>query len=159
MRHCDVAHCTHRLDQRASAPDDRSSSCKKIEDFFDQKYWEDWHEHLADHALPELRTRDNDHAEVGASPFLTEKGWLLIYSYIQDYYDEHERLFSIEAALLDAKKPQKLISRTESILVPQEFYEEYGLVPHIVFPTSTTIDGDHLESGMARRTPSARRRA
>ena len=62
-----------------------------------------------------------------------------MYSYIQDYYNEHERIFSIEAALLDAKNPQKLISRTKPILVPQEFYEEYGLVPHIVFPTSTTI--------------------
>jgi predicted GH43/DUF377 family glycosyl hydrolase len=118
---------------------------KKIEDFFDKKYWDDWHEHLADHALFELRRDDNAHIEVGAPPLLTEKGWLLIYSYIQNYYDERERIFSIEAALLDVENPQKLISRTESILVPQEFYEEYGLVSNIVFPTSTTIDNDVLE--------------
>jgi predicted GH43/DUF377 family glycosyl hydrolase len=118
---------------------------KKIEDFLDQKYWENWHAHLADYALPELRREDGDHVEVGAAPLLTEKGWLLIYSYIQNYYNERERIFSIEAALLDAKNPQKLISRTESILVPQEFYEEYGLVPNVAFPTSTTIDNDNIE--------------
>ena len=118
---------------------------KHIEDFFDKKYWDDWHDHLADHALSELRRDDVDHIEVGASPLKTEKGWLMLYSYIQNYYDEHERIFSVEAALLDVQNPQKLISRTESILVPQEFYEAYGLVPDIVFPTSTTIDNDRLE--------------
>lgn len=117
---------------------------KRIEDFFDSNYWHDWHDHLADHALPELRRTDDDHIEVGASPLMTEKGWLLIYSYIQNYYDSDKRIFSIEAALFNQVDPQKLISRTESILVPQEFYEEYGLVPHIVFPTSTTVD----EQGM-----------
>jgi len=118
---------------------------KKMEDFFDQNYWNDWHAHLNDHALSDLRRSDHDHIEVGASPLLTEHGWLLVYSYIEDYYDEHARTFSIETALLDRDNPQKLISRTESILIPQEFYEEYGLVPHIVFPTSATLDGDRLE--------------
>ena len=36
----------------------------------------------------------------------------------------------------------KIIARTESILVPEEIYEQYGLVPDIVFPTSATI-GDN----------------
>ncbi len=115
---------------------------QRIEDFFDPEYWHRWHENLADHALPELRRDDGDHIEVGAAPLKTEHGWLLIYSYIQEYYNEHNRIFSIEAALLELDDPQKLISRTESILIPQEIYEEYGLVPHIVFPTSATI-GDH----------------
>lgn len=113
---------------------------QQMEDFFEPQYWEKWHARLADHALPELRRVDADHIEVGASPLLTESGWLLIYSYIQDYYDGNKRIFSIEAALLDRSNPQKLISRTESILIPQEFYEQYGLVPNIVFPTSTTVD-------------------
>ena len=117
---------------------------KQIEDFFDPKYWENWHEHLSDHALTEMRRDDKDHIEVGASPILTENGWLLIYSYIQDYYDENKRIFSIEAALLNRDNPQKLISRTESILVPEEVYEKYGLIPDIIFPTSTTIDDNGL---------------
>src|SRR3989344_3243145 len=115
---------------------------KKIDDFFDPLYWEHWHEHLADHALAELRREEGDHIEIGASPLLTDSGWLLVYSYIQNYYEEQKRIFSVEAALLDKGNPQKLISRTESILVPQEFYEEYGLVPNIVFPTSTTLGDD-----------------
>ena len=117
---------------------------KNIEDFFDPAYWHHWHETLATHALPELRRTEEDHIEVGASPLLTDKGWLLIYSYIQNYYDGSKRIFTVEAAILDHTNPQTLISRTEAILVPQEFYEEYGLVPDIVFPTSTTVDSDGM---------------
>jgi predicted GH43/DUF377 family glycosyl hydrolase len=112
---------------------------KSIEDFFEPGYWEAWHKDLASHALPELRRRDDDHVEVGASPLLTPHGWLLVYAYIQNYYDESKRIFSIEAAVLDRNNPQKLISRTESILVPQEFYEQYGFVPNVVFPSSATL--------------------
>jgi predicted GH43/DUF377 family glycosyl hydrolase len=118
---------------------------KKMEDFYDLGFWQTWHDHLADHALPELRRDDHDHIEVGAAPILTERGWLLIYSYIQNYYDESKRTFTIEAAVLDRDDPQTLISRTEPMLVPQEFYEEYGLVPHIVFPTCATYEGDRLD--------------
>lgn len=115
---------------------------KKIEEFFEPEYWQGWQEHLADHALPELRREEADHIEVGASPLLTKAGWLLVYCYIQRYYEGNKRIFSIEAGLFDRANPQKLISRTESILVPQEFYEEYGLVPDIVFPTSVTVTDD-----------------
>lgn len=118
---------------------------KRIEDFFNPDYWHRWHEQLAEHALPELRRVDEDHIEVGASPLKTDTGWLLVYSYIQDYYNERGRIFSVEAALLSLDDPQRLISRTESLLIPQEIYEEYGLVPHIVFPTSATIAADQLE--------------
>ena len=116
----------------------------RVEDFFDPEYWTRWHEHLADHALPELRRSESDHIEVGATPLLTKDGWLIIYSYIEDYYDVHKRVFSVEAALLNRDDPQKLISRTESIFVPQEFYEEYGLVPHIVFPTGATVNDEGI---------------
>ena len=115
---------------------------KEMKEFFDPEYWRRWHDNLARNALPELRRTDGDHIEVGASPFLTQHGWLLVYSYIQNYYEGNNRIFSVEAALLDRDDPQKLISRTESILVPQEFYEEYGLVPDIVFPTSTSMGTD-----------------
>jgi predicted GH43/DUF377 family glycosyl hydrolase len=110
---------------------------KRMEEFFDPKYWYEWHKDLPSHALPEMRRDDKDHVEVGASPLLTPHGWLIVYAYIQNYYDEHSRLFSVETALLDRADPQKIISRTEAILVPQEFYEQYGFVPNIVFPRST----------------------
>lgn len=112
---------------------------KEITDFFDPGYWQAWHDHLPDHALPELRRIDGDHVEVGAAPIRTERGWLLIYSYIEDYYDERARTFTVEAALLDADDPCKLVDRTESFLVPQETYEEYGLIPRIVFPSGASL--------------------
>lgn len=111
---------------------------KEVADFFDERYWQGWHDHLPEHALPELRRIDGDHIEVGAAPLATDMGWLLIYSYIEDYYDEAERTFTVEAALLERDDPQKLISRTESFLVPQDTCEEYGLVPRIVFPSGAT---------------------
>lgn len=117
---------------------------KRIEDFFEQSYWEEWHAHLADHALPDLRRVDDDHMEVGATPLRTEHGWLLVYSFIEHYYDEKKRVFSVEAALLDRDDPQKLISRTYPFMIPQEIYEEYGLVPHIVFPTAATVHNETL---------------
>ena len=118
---------------------------KRVEDFYDENYWNAWHAELPKHAIPDLRRTDRDHIEVGATPILTEKGWLLIYSYITDYYDEHRRVFSVEAALLDRNDPQKLISRSYPFLIPQEIYEEYGFVPNIVFPSGATVDGDTLE--------------
>lgn len=117
---------------------------KNVSDFFDSGFWNEWHAHLEDHALPELRLFDSDHVEVGASPLLTELGWLVIYSYIQDYYDEHKRTFTIEAAILDKKDPRKLVSRTAPMLVPQEIYEQYGMVPRIVFPTSVTHGAEDM---------------
>ena len=118
---------------------------RQVEDFYDPKYWESWHAEIARHALPELRRTENDHVEVGAAPLLTPQGWFLVYAYIEDYYDEGARTFSLEAAMLDRLDPQKLLARTESFLVPEEVYETYGLVPRVVFPSGATIEGDTLE--------------
>ncbi len=111
-----------------------------IEDFWSPDFWQTWYADWKSHKLS-LKRSGNDHVEVGSSPVLTEHGWLIFYSYIENYFGG-ERVFSVEAALLDRNNPQKCISRTESILVPQEFYEKYGLVPHVVFPTSASI-GDN----------------
>lgn len=117
---------------------------KRIEDFWDEEFWNTWHERLADHALPTLTRSDQDHVEIGASPLKTEKGWLLIYSYIQNYYDESKRTFGIEALLLDLHDPSKVIGRTYPFLVPEETYERYGLIPNIVFPTSLLLNYDGM---------------
>lgn len=118
---------------------------KNIEDFWSEAYWKQWHDTLPEHALAELRRSDNDHIEVGATPILTEAGWLLIYSYIQNYYDERSRVFSIEAALLDRKDPRKLINRTYPFMVAEEIYERYGIVPNIVFPSGALMNGEYLD--------------
>jgi predicted GH43/DUF377 family glycosyl hydrolase len=116
---------------------------KQIEDFWDHGYWDEWHKNLASHALPDVKRADDDHIEVGAVPVLTPHGWLIIYSHIQWYYDERRRLFGIEALLLDKDDPQKILGRTKGpIMVPEEFYEEYGLVPRVVFPSGAHLRDD-----------------
>lgn len=111
---------------------------EKIEDFWSETFWNRWYADWKSHALP-LRRSDGDHVEVGSVPLLTRHGWLVFYSYIENYFSERDRVFSVEAALLDRDDPSKIVSRTESLLVPEEIYEQFGLVPDIVFPTSATI--------------------
>ena len=110
------------------------------EDFWSPTFWKTWYTDWKSHTLS-LKRSDNDHIEVGSVPVLTPHGWLIFYSYIENYFSD-DRVFSVEVALLDHDDPLKIISRTESILVPEEIYEQYGLVPHIVFPTSATIGDD-----------------
>lgn len=112
-----------------------------VEDFWSPAFWATWYANWQSHKLV-LKRSDNDHVEVGSVPLLTQHGWLIFYSYIENYFGGGERVFSVEAALLDRDNPLKIIARTESILVPEEIYEQYGLVPDIVFPTSATI-GDN----------------
>ena len=116
----------------------------RVEDFWSPGFWSAWYADWQSHKLSLKRT-DADHVEVGSVPVLTDDGWLIFYSYIENYFSGSERVFSVEAALLDRTDPSKIVSRTESILVPEEIYEEYGLVPDIVFPTSATIENDRLD--------------
>ncbi|CAN5725915.1 hypothetical protein BH11PAT2_BH11PAT2_06460 [soil metagenome] len=118
---------------------------KKIEDFWDPEFWHEWHDHMADHALPNLRRVEGDHIETGAAPLYTEHGWLLIYSYIQNYYHEESRVFGVEALLLDLNDPQKILGRTYPFLVPEESYEKEGMLSNIVFPSSVVVQGDMLD--------------
>lgn len=111
-----------------------------VEDFWSPAFWDAWYMDWKSHALV-LRRSDGDHVEVGSVPLLTQHGWLIFYSYVEDYFNE-KRIFTVEAALLDRDDPSKIISRTESMMVPEEIYEQYGLVPNVVFPTSATI-GDN----------------
>lgn len=115
-----------------------------LSDFWNPEFWTRWHDALPEQALSDLRRSDHDHVEVGAPPILTEHGWLLIYSYIQHYYDESKRTFGIEAVLLDRLDPRKVISRTYPFLVPEEIYERYGVIANIVFPTSAVPTGDGM---------------
>ncbi|MFH1178105.1 MAG: hypothetical protein V1711_00040 [bacterium] len=110
-----------------------------VEDFWLPIFWDTWYKDWQSHKLPFKRS-DRDHVEVGSVPVLTENGWLIFYSYIENYFNGSERIFSIEAALLNRDDISKIINRTESIIVPEEIYEKYGLVPDIVFPTSATVN-------------------
>ncbi|MEA2007223.1 MAG: hypothetical protein U9O20_03645 [Patescibacteria group bacterium] len=110
---------------------------------WDQNRWNDWYADLNAHTLP-LQRGIEDHVEVGAPPVKTKKGWLLVYSYIKNYLNER-RSFGVEAVLLDLKDPGRIIGRTEfPILVPQEEYELYGIVPNIVFPSGVFLQKNTL---------------
>lgn len=115
----------------------------KIEDIWSKEYWDDWYSHLEDHRIDLLRD-PNHQIEVGAPPIKTDKGWLMIYAYIKEYFGV-DRKFAIESALLDINDPKKIIARTDdSILTPTEEYEMYGLVPYTIFPSGAVLDGNNL---------------
>jgi beta-1,2-mannobiose phosphorylase / 1,2-beta-oligomannan phosphorylase len=115
------------------------------EQLWDPSFWREWYLHLEDHILllPRFNT---DHVEVGAVPVKTDKGWVLIYSHIQNYFQPEKRIFGIEAALLDLSDPQKIIGRTnEPLLEPAAKYELEGMIKNVIFPSGAAIVGDDFK--------------
>ena len=114
--------------------------CDKMEELWDLSFWETWHKDIDSHVINPLRG-DRDHVEVGAPPLKTKNGWLLFYSYFQNYYDgEDKRVAGIEALLLDLVDPHAIVGKTKGpIMVPQEIYEQYGIVPNVVFPSGALL--------------------
>jgi len=118
-----------------------------VEDFWKPEFWEKWNANILEHTINPRRTA-YDHIEVGAPPIKTKYGWLLLYSYIQNYFPNPEhlnRIFGIEALLLDLDDPQKIVGRTRGpILVPSEAYELSGYVENVIFPTGALLSKDTL---------------
>jgi predicted GH43/DUF377 family glycosyl hydrolase len=109
-------------------------SFDKTEDVWSRSHWEEWYKDFEKNSLPLLRS-PVDQVEVGAPPIKTRSGWLLFYSYIHRYFTP-DKLFAVEAFLLDLKDPSKIIARTRyPLLVPEEYYEKVGYVPNVVFPS------------------------
>lgn len=116
------------------------AQCDKMEELWDVGFWEKWHAEMGDHALNPLRF-EQDHVEVGSAPLKVKEGWLLFYSYIHNYFGGGERIFGIEALLLNSADPRQIIGRTKGpIMVPQEIYERYGAVPGVVFPSGSILN-------------------
>ena len=113
------------------------------EDIWSPYYWDTWYRNFEARTLD--LTRDNtDHVEVGAPPIWTDKGWLLVYSHIKNYFT-NDKVFGIEAALLDHANPTKVIARTiYPFMIPEEGYERYGRLPKIIFPSGALRHGDLL---------------
>jgi len=125
----------------------------KIEELWSQTFWEKWKKDIDDYTI-DLKRFPQDHTEVGAPPVKTKYGWLFIYSHIQNYFsssNNFDKIFGVEAILLDLKDPQKIIGRTNGpILVPKETYELSGYVLDVIFPTGALIEkstrpGDHSD--------------
>ncbi len=115
----------------------------EMEELWNQKFWEKWYAKIDEHAI-NLKRLPSDHVEVGAVPIKTSHGWFLLYSHIQNYFSSGnnlERIFGIEALLLDFNNPLKIIGRTRGpILVPRESYELLGHVPDVVFPSGAILE-------------------
>lgn len=129
------------------------ASFKNEKDIWSEKYWEKWYKTFERYALP-LQRRPQDHIEVGAPPLKTKYGWLLLYSYIRNYFSP-QKLFGVEAVLLDSKNPAKVIAKIDKpLLVPEEYYERIGLVPNTIFPSGAVIKNGwiHLYYGAADTT-------
>ena len=113
--------------------------CDEIADLWNEDFWKSWHERIDEHRINPLRF-DHDHLETGAAPIETKYGWLVIYSYIQNYFGGGKRVFGIEALLLDKKNPHEVIGRTKGpIMVPEEIYERYGATADVVFPSGALL--------------------
>lgn len=112
-------------------------------DIWSERYWAEWYASLDTHVIPLLRS-PSDHLEVGAAPIKTDKGWLLIYSYIQNYFSQ-KKVFGIEAVLLDLHNPLKIIGKTtKALLTPEKEYELKGDVPNVIFPSGALLEKDRL---------------
>jgi len=110
-----------------------------LETLWNPYYWQEWYAHLPEHVIP-LKRITSDQIEVGAPPLRTEHGWLLIYSYIKDYFGS-KKTFRIEAAMLENDNPQNIRARViDPCLVPEAPYEKQGVVADIVFPSGALID-------------------
>lgn len=113
-----------------------------IEDLWNEEYWNEWIKDLESYTISFNRDK-YDHLEIGAQPVKTKDGWLLIYSHIQNYFehpDKLDRIFGIEALLLDLNDLTKIIGRTKGpILVPGESYELSGYIGNVIFPTGALV--------------------
>jgi predicted GH43/DUF377 family glycosyl hydrolase len=115
-----------------------------IEDIWSQDYWSSWYNNLESHKL-HIRRLQDDHLELGAPPVWTKDGWLVVYSHIQRY-GKSDQVFGVEVLLLDLNNPRHIIGRTKGpFMVPDEYYEHTGQVPHIVFPTGALARDGKLE--------------
>lgn len=109
-----------------------------VEEMWSEMFWNDWYAKLPSHEI-RFERKDSDHIEIGAPPLKTPDGWLLIYSYIRNYFSSR-KIFGIEAVLLDLDDPRKVMARTEApLLIPEEEYEIYGKIPNIVFPSGALL--------------------
>lgn len=114
-----------------------------VEQIWDEKYWSNWYKKLDHYIIPVLRSTD-DQVEVGAVPIETEGGWLIIYSYIKNYTSA-DKIFGIEALLLDIDNPLKIVGRVdEPLMVAEKEYELSGNVENVIFPSGALVHNNDI---------------
>ena len=118
----------------------------KISDLWNKEFWKKWYDDINLHSI-NIKRKDYDHVEIGATPLKISDGWLLVYSYIQNYFSQQEGpvTFGIEALILDGNNPHTILDRTRgSLLSPEESYERRGTVAEVVFPSGALIEKNIL---------------
>jgi len=119
----------------------------RIEQLWDQNFWFKWEKEQKETLV--LNRDEYDHVEIGANPIETKNGWLLVYSHIQNYLAHPERpnkVYGIEAVLLDKKNLSKIVGRTRGpIITPEESYEQGGYVSDTIFPSGAIVDKNNLK--------------
>lgn len=86
---------------------------------------------------------DGEKVGGGPPPIETPEGWLIIYHGVQQ--TSHGPIYRVGLALLDLENPHKVIRRLPRwVFGPKADYESTGLIPGVVFPTGTTVDGDDI---------------
>jgi len=99
--------------------------------------------HWGDHRCI-LKTRpghwDSARVGAGASPILTEDGWLEIF-----HGADFNHKYSLGAILLEKDDPSQVIYRSLSPLMePTEHYELNGFFGNVIFTNGHIVDGDEL---------------
>ncbi|AUS29142.1 glycoside hydrolase family 130 protein [Paenibacillus polymyxa] len=77
----------------------------------------------------------------GPAPIETTEGWLMFYHGVTGTCNG--LVYSMGVAVLDLDDPSKVKYRSSNfVLTPEEWYEERGFVPNVVFPCATLHDAD-----------------
>ena len=77
----------------------------------------------------------------GAAPIETSEGWLVFYHGVVGTCSGY--VYSVGGAILDLQDPSRVKYRCNNfLLTPEEWYEERGFVPNVVFPCATLQDAD-----------------
>lgn len=77
----------------------------------------------------------------GPAPIEIDEGWLIFYHGVTGTCNGF--VYSMSAAILDRNCPSKVLYRCGALmLTPEEWYEERGFVPNVVFPCAALTDSE-----------------
>lgn len=108
----------------------------------DMKYWGEHRCVMKVSAFPDSAWQCT---KIGAGPIpiLTDEGWLMIYHGVVNTCNGFR--YSMGAALLDEKQPDKVLYRSRAyLLAPATNYEMVGDVPNVLFPCAALVEGNKL---------------
>lgn len=77
----------------------------------------------------------------GPAPIETSEGWLMFYHGVTGTCNG--LVYSMGAVILDKDEPSRVKYRSSTyVLTPEEWYEERGFVPNVVFPCAALADAE-----------------